>query len=31
MKHLKQRLDNDDHLVELVAKAKSEMDEPARG
>ena len=31
MKHLQQRLDNDDHLVELVAKAKLEMDEPARG
>jgi hypothetical protein len=31
MKHLQQRLDNDDHLVELVTKAKLEMDEPARG
>ena len=31
MKHLEQRLANDAHLVELVLKAKSEMDEPARG
>ena len=31
MKHLEQRLANDDHLVDLVLKAKSEMNEPARG
>ena len=31
MKHLEQRMSNDAHLVELVAKAKTEMAEPARG
>ena len=31
MKHLEQRLANDGHLADLVLKAKSEMDEPARG
>ena len=31
MKHLEQRLSNDDHLADLVANAKLEMDEPARG
>ncbi len=29
--HLEQRLANADHLPELVAKAKTEMEEPARG
>ena len=31
MVHLEQRLANDDHLPELVRKAREEMDEPSRG
>ena len=31
MRHLEQRLANDSHLMGLVAKARQEMDEPARG
>ena len=31
MRHLEQRLANDGHLAGLVAKAREEMDEPARG
>ena len=31
MKHLEQRLTNDDHLPELVRQARREMDEPSRG
>ena len=31
MRHLEQRLANDDHLPELARKARLEMDEPARG
>ena len=31
MVHLEQRMANDDHLRELVAKAKEEMLEPSRG
>ena len=30
MRHLEQRLANDDHLPELVRKAREEMDEPSR-
>ena len=31
MKHLEQRLKNDDHLPELVIQARQEMNEPSRG
>ena len=31
MVHLEQRMANDDHLPELVAKAREEMLEPSRG
>ena len=31
MRHLEQRMANDGHLAELVAKAREEMAEPARG
>ena len=31
MTHLEQRMANDDHLPALVAKAREEMREPARG
>ena len=31
MKHLEQRLMNDDHLPELVRQARREMEEPSRG
>ena len=31
MRHLEQRMGNDDHMAELARKAREEMDEPSRG
>ena len=31
MRHLEQRVAHDDHLPELVRKARAEMGEPSRG